>query len=330
MTLHSHSLAIHNNGLDPFPLGTQYAEDIALFGFETLVGLADLHPSQDAESAVAAMSSMDEESWKTCCSSPTLFAWLADAHDSGKPKWTELPEDLRSPQGAAPLNSAPHIALWTTPNERFLRRLQSIGRGSRRDHCYDANFLDSNTPQFAEHVRNLEAGMALVRKHTPGFYEDMMFVRAIALVDSGASFRGSSGVDFRGLCFYSPDATTWDPAKWAEELAHESTHYLVESLDLREPLLYGEDIFDERHPGPLRPDLRHHHGNFHALVVFGRLAVLFERLADAGITPLTLRSRRDDYVRRSRPAFDALNTPGRFSPLGQQIWEAIVMPMFRV
>jgi HEXXH motif-containing protein len=167
--------------------------------------------------------------------------------------------------------------------------------------------------------------LGLLAECAPGFRADIdTFVQAIVLCDD-ASFRGASGISKKGLVFFSPESA-WSVVTWAEELVHEATHNILDAVGARIPLVEGDDAFREMHPGPFRPDPRHHYGNYHGLVVVARLIVLFDLLIRKGYEVTTLEEKKADYIERSVESLKSLGV-ARLSALGRVVFEAIVTPV---
>ena len=323
-------ITLQNDGQIPFPDGPSWVADVALFASECLHGLAQKSERGAAEEVLKWLDASEDATWLSHCYSPQMFSWITDAEKCKTlmpSDWETLRQEIEFDQSPEYFNKS-SVAVWQNPVQRFLNRLQAIGQGSRSVSSQDAVFLSSDDPLFRLSVNGMQEAVELIRTHVPGYFSDFQcFVRGIILVDYRASFRGASGLNQCGLIFYSPEEE-WSPLKWAEELVHESTHYIIHSLDLRQHLVCGENALIEEHPGPFRPDLRHHHGNFHALSVVSRLVVMFDRLASAGIAADELAEKSADYIRRCRPAYEAMLKSGTLSPLGMDIFEQMIQPMF--
>ena len=111
--------------------------------------------------------------------------------------------------------------------------------------CAAANFIDPSTAQFASCATAVESALGLIERIAPGFRAEIeKLVECVVLVDEGASFRGASGLAFRGMIMLSPEPD-WTTCTFAEELVHEMTHLLMDLISIREPLLKGEQAFDD-------------------------------------------------------------------------------------
>jgi hypothetical protein len=326
------ALSICNDGIAPFPHGEDWVGDVALFGWQALQGLGRQCESYSvANQVLNEIESADEHDWLEYCYSPLLFSWLTDieqVEEVNDSHWNALRDELHADQEAQFLAKGGRLALWGRPVSRFLNRLRVIGQGSRSVSSADAVFLCPDSSLFKHSANALYESLALIEQCAPGYFKDILtFVRSIILVDHRASFRGASGLNQCGLIFYSPEEE-WSPYRWAEELVHESTHYVVHCLDLRDHLVQGDNALLEIHPGPFRPDLRHHHGNFHALCVIGRLVTLFQRFIEEGIEPRFFREKREDYIHRSRPSYEAMVDSATLNPIGEALFDQIIRPTF--
>lgn len=329
----SFDLTIRNDGFEAFPQGCDWVADVALFGWESLQGVhRSRGKTEIGAKTLQEIGAADEQEWIDCCYSPQLFSWLTDVEREfavNDAHWSALATELRADQDAVFLDEGSALPLWRRPLPRFLNRLRSIGQGSRSVSSANAVFLDPQSELFVASVDGMREALRLIGECAPGFLADILtFVRAVVLVDHRASFRGASGLNQCGLIFYSPEEE-WSPLRWAEELVHESTHYIVHALDLRDHLVQGENALVEAHPGPFRPDLRHHHGNFHGLCVVGRLVVLFDCFAESGVAVNAMREKRVDYIARSKPAYAAMLDSATLNPIGNDLFHQIIAPMFQ-
>ncbi len=326
------TLNIINDGLQPFPRSEDWIADVAAFAWECLVTLRnDRSEGTHSTEVMSRLAGLDQSKWLDTCYSPLMFSWLTDAEKSPKLRdkdWDSLLAELYADQDPDYLSDDKKIQLWRRPVSRFLNRLQAMGQGSRSVSSKDAIYLDPDSEMYRLASGKLREAVSLIQACTPGYYRDLVnYVRGVVLVDNRASFRGASGLNQCGLIFFSPDED-WPAHKWAEELVHESTHCIVHCMDLRDHLVTGENALEEIHPGPFRPDPRHHHGNFHALSVVARLIVLFNRLAEAGYASDELLARRLDYLTRCRKSYDAFVESATLSPLGHELFVGLIRPMY--
>ena len=332
VNLPANMLNIINDGVQPFPRSEDWIADVAAFAWECLNTLSkDRSEGTRGAEFVSRLADLDQVNWLKCCYSPLTFSWLTDAEQRFKLRdedWDSLSAELSADQHPEYLSDDHKLALWRRPVSRFLNRLQTMGQGSRSASSNDAIFLDPDSDTYRFASDRLREAVSLIQACTPGYYRDLVnYVRGVVLVDHRASFRGASGLTQCGLIFFSPDED-WPAHKWAEELVHESTHYIVHCMDLRDHLVTGENALDEVHPGPFRPDPRHHHGNFQALCVVARLIVLFTRLARSGHASDEHIARRFDYLTRCRKSYDALVESATLSPLGYELFVGLIQPMY--
>lgn len=252
---------------------------------------------------------------------PEIFAFL-----TGNPQpdsWTELRDALEA-RTTKPRDGS---LVWQRPTPQFAAVLRSQGRGSRSESCANANFLDSSAPSFVQYAAAIERALTLIGRVAPGFRAEIdSLVDCVVLVDEGASFRGASGLAFRGMVMLSPDST-WTDGTFAEELVHETTHALLDLISIREPLLTGQRAFEPLFTAPFRPDKRPLYGNFHALVVVSRLIHLFQSFERAGVEPGTIwRDKSLDYAQRSVESLATLKLHADLSPMAHRWLETLVDP----
>jgi HEXXH motif-containing protein len=221
--------------------------------------------------------------------------------------------------------------IWPQPTAQFLTVLRSQGRGTRRDSCVGARFIDPSTPRFSEYAFTLEQALLLIERVAPGFRGEINhLIDCVVLVDEGGSFRGASGLAFRGMIMLSPEPG-WTICTFAEELVHEMTHSLLDIISIREPLLKGDHAFDELYAAPFRPDKRPLYGNFHAVVVVSRLIHLFQAFERHGIVePGTIwNDKVQEYARRSVEPLATLRAHGHLSQMARRLLDMLVEPTLK-
>lgn len=306
------------DGTEPFPNLERWTADGALFATQAL--RARLTGSD--EHLVDELVGLPEREWLRTALSPEIFAFLAN-----EPRvWStaELAEALRDSRGRRPCG---RTTVYSEPGPLFEQLLRRLGKGSRRDDCSEASFLAVDDERFLDATGKLSEATELVAETLPGFAADMdAAVHGVALVDDLASFRGSSGVIHRGLVFLSP-TPDWTVATFAEELVHETMHNLIDLLGLRDPLLSGDDVYEERHAAPFRPDKRHVFGNFHAVLVVARLLLLFERFDELGVAGDDWRARSLDYASRSKEPLDVVVAYPGLNALARLLVEEFARPV---
>jgi hypothetical protein len=311
-------------GAFPFPHLSDWAGDSALFALQGLKSnLADISSSV-GEDFVHRVVNLDPIHWQATLLHPAVFAFLAK--EPGPWTWEQLSTEVTRDGDAIEIHD---LRFWTHPGRHFKDILRSLGRGSRGSDCLEADFISPLSEEFIEYASRAENGLRLVEAVAPGYAADLRHcVHALALVDSNASFRGSSGAIHRGLVFLSPDPS-WDATVFAEELVHESTHNLLDLLSLREPLLDGAAAFEEKYLSPFRPDPRHLFGNFHALVVIARLLWLFSAFEVNGIPGQEpWRERRKDYLGKAFKCLQDVRLYQGLSDRASAIIESFVVPTF--
>lgn len=210
------------------------------------------------------------------------------------------------------------------PFENILRHQ---GQGSRRSSSQYARFLEADTEEFKSYNKRYQEALSVLNTITPGYAADLQqSVDCIAFVDNMASFRGASGLSYRGLVLLSPDPT-WDVGIFAEELVHETTHSLLDIISIRQPLLTGVDAFKSTWDAPFRPDKRPLFGNFHALVVVSRLIHLFHGLANSDVeSEINWEARALNYSERSITALQSLLRYEHLSPMARLLLDSLVVP----
>lgn len=301
----------------PFPALEDWLADGALYSQQALQAIAKTRNLSNDQLLPILKAPRSE--WQHALLHPGTYSFIANSGTT--PPWS----DVLNFQKSGVCEEGPYV--WKqSPGTHFESALKKLGKGSRRSHCRDAEFLGTASPHFAKHIANLTGGMRLITELTPGFASELSdLVEWIALVDDGASFRGASGVILRGLVLLSP-AQDWTPAVFAEELVHESTHTLLDLISLRDPLLAGADALREEHAAPFRPDKRHLLGNFHALVVVSRLICLFEVFEKNGIEPdQNWAEKAFKYADRSRTALQGVRSYPGLSPIAKHLLDDLVV-----
>jgi HEXXH motif-containing protein len=177
----------------------------------------------------------------------------------------------------------------------------------------------------------LERALLLIERVAPGFRAEMdHLIDCVVLVDEGASFRGASGLAFRGMIMLSPEPG-WTVCTFAEELVHEMTHLLLDLISIREPLLKGDLAFEELYAAPFRPDKRPLYGNFHAVVVVSRLIHLFQAFERHGVVEQETiwNDKAQEYARRSVEPLATLMAQGDLSEMAHRWLEMLVEPTLK-
>lgn len=252
---------------------------------------------------------------------------LTSPHVVGSVYEAEPLAHREDPDGALIGSGATQLLLRRRPDTAELRWLRAHGPGSKGSSSERACFLDPTSTEYDEARLGLEQGLGLLERTAPGFAADVSaFIQQVALVDGLASFRGATGLAHFGMAFYSPDGT-WNPAVWAEELVHEASHLILESVSFSERIVINEDAFEEKYDAPFRPDPRHLYGNMHALFVLARLFHLFARLR---ATPWEgeVAERAVDYLRRSEPILNAVIRDAELSMTGSHVMSTFIVPSF--
>jgi len=275
----------------------------------------------------ADVASFAYEEWVDFLTDPVLFAWCTEAQKLARVEvehWDQLDVDLGfDPMPVQPEASSP-VVIWSRPSNIFLDRMRRSGPGSLGQHCHDAEFLDPTSELFGDSSAKIGKALRVLGEVAPGFREDVdNFIRAIGLADSRASFRGSSALGRFGLVWYGP-RITWSYQIWAEELVHESTHYILDCVGASQPLLIGKAAEDVLLRSPLRADLRPAIGAFHALIVTGRILTLLDRLQNGGHGYSVLAERRQFLSNALTICSKEFSASIEMSVMGHAIYEAYV------
>ena len=164
--------------------------------------------------------------------------------------------------------------------------------------------LDAAAPQTAAEIRALLTQIVLVA----------------GTAGSGTRFDGATTFYCWGALFLNAEEHQ-SLVEMVDGLAHESAHALLYGLALGGPLVTNP--VSERHPSPLRRDLRHLDGIYHATFVSARMHHAHDSLLARG----NLSHEQADEAREGRAtsaaAFAAglrtLREHARFTPLGRDL-----------
>lgn len=164
---------------------------------------------------------------------------------------------------------------------------------------------------------SISAALCLIRRVWPAMHEEVLdYVQRLVLVETddiiGASDASSIGAIFVGA------AEARDPVKLAEELIHESSHNVLNTVSFLElPCLNPPE---ERHGSPLRKDPRPLFGIFHQVFVLARLAHFYSL-----VLPLhpERRAQHEDIKARLRGGVSVINTHARLTDKGARLMASI-------
>lgn len=317
-------------GESGFPYAERWKADLAKMCSVVLASIVERSEDGTHGQMLAdEISALSPEQWVVRLTDPVLFAWCTEAQKLPvvtESTWRQLHADLGHNYGKIYPCTGSQLAIWSTPNLEFLRRMRLAGPGSLGDSCSDASFLDPCGVLFADARAKIGEAMTALAELAPGYRADVeQFVSALGLADDRASFRGSSALGRFGLVWFSPRAT-WPYQIWAEELVHEATHYIIDCIGAGQPLLLGDDLTRPRFPSPLRSDLRPAQGVFHALVVTGRILKLIELLRSGG-RDYSVSREREDILRASLARCVKVFTDSvQMSVMGSLIFRSNVTP----
>lgn len=306
-------------GVEPFPSLDDWRADAALRVRQHLKFRELDDP--DCHAVLTSIDRQDLRGWIKTLTCPETLAFVVD--DPKQWTWKRLRVALAS----RPASEHRRPEVRARVGEEFEVILRHQGQGTRGPSSADARFLAPHDPRFASYEERLTRAFDVVERVAPGFAAEIVaLVDGIALVDDKASFRGASGLGHHGLVFFSPD-DTWTVGVFVEEIVHEATHTLLDTLSIGEPFLSGADALTARWEAPFRPDKRPLLGNFHALVVVSRLIHLFQHFRRSEVAvELDWNARARDYARRAQRSLDALVAYPGLSPLAREILEALVRP----
>lgn len=263
------------------------------------------------------------QSWLDFFTSPTIPAYVFQSRRStaALTQWS-LGEIVQ--HDPVPIR-VDFLEVWTDPHEVFHHLLTTSGKGSRRATSETARFERGHSQVLRSSIEGLTGAIQLLQHVAPGFSEDVrVFSHRVAIADQGASFRGSSGVAYRGLMLFSPP-NHWTELHWAEELVHESTHNILITLCANQTLVEGDG---QLFPAPFRSEARPAHGNMHALTVAARCVSLFDACIDTNIEVEHFKTRRDYFLAKGHNTYSAMKGRVRLSQLGQSLWDDLITPAF--
>lgn len=280
--------------------------------------------SYDDETAPAGE---DPAQWLKFLSSPKVPAYVFQhARQSEAGTHFPLREILTFDPGARLVHE---LEIWSRPHPIFRHLLRTVGKGSRGSSSERADFVKPTSQILRDTMHMVSDALAMLQEFAPGFRSDTdTFIEAIAIADGNASFRGASGVAYRGLIFFSPQKA-WNDLTWCEELVHETTHNILMVIAASEPLVNGTNAYQETFTGPFRSDLRHPHGNLHALTVIARCVGLFNAFLDKGLNTEYFASRRKDYVDRGLKTLASMEGEVEWSALGRNLLDNTILPALR-
>ncbi len=164
--------------------------------------------------------------------------------------------------------------------------------------------LDRSAPENAAEIRAL--------------LTQIVFVAGTA--GSDARFDGATSFYCWGALFLNAEEHQ-SLVDMIDGLAHESAHALLYGMTLGGPLVTNP--VSERHPSPLRRDLRHLDGIFHATFVSARMHFAHGRILAGGRLTPEQREAAEKGRASSAAAFGAglrtLRDHARFTPLGGEL-----------
>lgn len=221
-----------------------------------------------------------------------------------------------------PINKS-NVNILPVPPQLIVQNMRTFGIGSKGSDSSKASYI-KDVNSFFYHKTNILKSVDIIKKYTPGFYNDFKtFVTSIVLLDEHSSFRGASGLSNISLVFFSPD-NDWAEFTWAEEIVHETTHNILEVLNVNQSLLLGENVFQEKYKAPFRKDNRHLFGNFHALCVVSRLIQFHTILIKSGVNIKNSKDKIEEYREKSAIPYKTLLADACFSELGKATHDLII------
>ena len=164
------------SGLIPFPAIDDWLADAALCVRQNL--RARETTSASCRSIVEHLGVLPVEELLSTLLRPEVFVFLTAPHADA---WTELRDAL----GARSTRRGGDSLIWSRPTPQFAHILRCQGRGSRRDSCASANFIDPLSPHLPD-TPPLEQALFPIGRVTPGFRAEIdNLVDCVVLVDEG-------------------------------------------------------------------------------------------------------------------------------------------------
>lgn len=209
----------------------------------------------------------------------------------------------------------PYATLALTDNNPLADKQQHPER--------QGNALDLGGRTTEEWASALGEAFAILERYLPEIVAEMRLVGVLVVPVGFAPERhfSCSYEDLPGVTYLSLHP---QPVKLAEALVHEFQHNKLNLVFRADPLL--EDALEARYQSPVRPDPRHLHGVLMAVHAFQPVALLYDRMTEAGDALARGRDwdrRFAEVVQTTREGAETVLTHARPTSLGVGLLEEL-------
>jgi HEXXH motif-containing protein len=200
--------------------------------------------------------------------------------------------------------------------ERLFEAASQAATGERDRLVQRTRFVLSPDKEI---MGNLRTALVLLKQIWPEALQEFLeYVQQVVFLDT-SDVIGASDVESLGAVFIGANEAV-DPVRLSEELLHEASHNVLNTLAALEPVCLNSP--DEAYFSPLRKDARPIFGIFHQLFVLARLTYYYRRLVSAGYEQC--KEKRDDVQERFEKAVLVIQAHAKLAAAGEAILESAI------
>lgn len=165
-------------------------------------------------------------------------------------------------------------------------------------------------------VELLKKSLSILRQNNQAIFSEIeRFITNIVMFE-GQTIIGFTDFHNHGAIFIKYAMVKDNPTFLAEEIVHESSHTVLNTIMVLDPLVKNPK--NERYKTPLRQDERPMFGLFHQLYVLSKLNRFYENLKGHKET-----SRHEQIKEKLMAAVDIVGKNAQFTPKGEQIFSEL-------
>lgn len=162
-------------------------------------------------------------------------------------------------------------------------------------------------------INLLKLALAILKEHNPAFFLEIeRFITNIVMFE-GRTIIGFTDFHNHGAIFIKYDMVKNNPLFLAEEIVHESSHTVLNTIMVTDVLIKNSK--KERYKTPLRQDERPMFGLFHQLYVLAKLNYFYESVKDNNH-----KYRHQQIKEKLAQALETVKNYAQFSELGKQFF----------